>query len=234
MGPKHKQWSAQYASIFKDASVVQAYQHRPPYPPQTLAILAGLIPSTAPRVVLDAGCGTGFVARPLAQYVDRIDGVDISEAMIAAGKGLPGGDDQRLRWICGPIETAAVDPPYGLIVAAASLHWMEWDVVLSRFGAWLVSEGYLAIVEDVTLPNLWDAEIGPVLAHHSMNKDFQPYTTLTVAQELQQRGLFRQVGMQTTDPAPFQQPIDEWIESFHARNGFSRDRMDLGAAQECD
>jgi hypothetical protein len=54
MTPKHKQWSATYASIFGDASVVQAYQHRPPYPPQTFEILEGLISGMAPRTVLDA------------------------------------------------------------------------------------------------------------------------------------------------------------------------------------
>jgi trans-aconitate methyltransferase len=234
MLPKHKQWSAEYASIFADMSVVEAYRHRPPYPQQTFAILEGLIPGAAPRAALDAGCGTGFVARPLAQYIDRLDAVDVSEAMIAAGTRLPGGDDPRLRWICGPIETAVVSPPYGLIVAAASLHWMEWDVVLPRFASWLAPQCYLAIVEDVALPNRWDAEVGPVLRHYSMNKDFQPYTMLTIAAELERRGLFQQVGVQTTDFMPFHQSIAGWVESLHARNGFSRDRMDPGAAAECD
>src|SRR5690242_19367942 len=138
MKPKPKQWSAEYASIFQDTSVVAAYQHRPPYPAQTFEILAGLIPpTTSPRAVLDAGCGTGFVARPLARYVDRVDAADISAAMIAAGRSLPGGDDPRLRWFCGAIESVAVEPPYALIVAAASLHWMEWEIALPRFAAWL-------------------------------------------------------------------------------------------------
>ena len=63
MPEKSKQWSEEYASIFQDRSVVAAYIHRPIYPPETFSFLASLIPSSAAyRAVLDAGCGTGFIA----------------------------------------------------------------------------------------------------------------------------------------------------------------------------
>lgn len=233
MIPNPKQWGAGYASIFKDGSVVRAYRHRPPYPSEVFEILAGLI-EDGPRAVLDAGCGTGFVARNLVGYVDRIDAVDLSRAMISAGKSLPGGEDPRLRWVHGPMETAPLRPPYGLVVAAASLHWMEWDVVLPRFREVLPPGGYLALVEEAHRPNPWDAEVGEVLARYSMNKDFRPYNMLIVAEELERRGLFKKVDVRTTDPEPFRQPVEEWIESYHARNGLSRDRMDPRAAEECD
>jgi SAM-dependent methyltransferase len=231
MADKPKQWSAEYASVFQDQSVVAAYQFRPPYPPETFTFLSSLIaPDAVPRTVLDAGCGTGFVARPLAPLVDRVDAVDISEAMIAAGKRLPGGDRANIRWIAAPIETAPLDGPYALIVAAASLHWMDWERTLPRFAALLAPGGALALVEDVGQPNAWDAAVGPILGRYSMNTDFVPYTMLTVAAELERRGLFRLRGAHTTAPAPFRQPVDEWVETFHARNGFSRDRMDANAA----
>jgi hypothetical protein len=35
-----KQWGAQYASIFKDESVVRAYRYRPPYPLRVFEILS--------------------------------------------------------------------------------------------------------------------------------------------------------------------------------------------------
>ncbi|MBV9278962.1 MAG: class I SAM-dependent methyltransferase, partial [Chloroflexi bacterium] len=53
-----------------------------------------------PRVVLDAGCGTGDVARPLAPLVDRVDAVDISAGMIERGRRLPGGENPAITWIC--------------------------------------------------------------------------------------------------------------------------------------
>ena len=92
MRSKHKQFETQYASIFGDASVVHAYQYRPPYPPATFEILLSLIdPDATPRTVLDAGCGPGNIARALVQEVDRVDAVDVAARMIAAGQALPGG-----------------------------------------------------------------------------------------------------------------------------------------------
>ena len=70
MKPKPKHLGQEYASQFQDQSVVDAYRHRPPYPPQTFEILAGLIRSE-PKIVLDIGCGTGKIARGLAP--DRIE-----------------------------------------------------------------------------------------------------------------------------------------------------------------
>ena len=43
--------------------------------------------------------------------------------------------------------------------------------------------------------------------------------------ELETRGLFWRLGCHETPVVPFRQPVDDYVESFHARNGFSRDRM---------
>jgi SAM-dependent methyltransferase len=184
--------------------------------------------------VLDAGCGTGFVARELAPRVDRVDAVDFSEAAIETGRSLPGGDHRNLRWISGPVETAPLDPPYALVTAGASLHWFEWEVALPRFREVLTSGGCLATVEEVDLPNPWDADARRIQVPYSMNREFTPYTMATIAAELESRGLFRTIDARTTEPTPFRQPVAEWVESFHARNGFSRDRMDPAHARECD
>ena len=42
-------------------------------------------------VVLDAGCGPGDLARPLAPLVGRVDAVDLSPRMIAEGRSREGG-----------------------------------------------------------------------------------------------------------------------------------------------
>jgi SAM-dependent methyltransferase len=235
MAGKPKQWSTEYASIFQDESVVAAYQYRPMYPPETFTMLVRLIPPTVlRRTVLDAGCGTGFIERPLAPLVDQVDAVDISAAMIRTSRALPGGNRQNIRWIAAPIETAPLYGPYALIVAAASLHWMDWERTLPRFAAHLAPQSVLAIVEDRAQPNPWDRCIGPILGRYSMNADFTPYTMVTVVVELGQRRLFQLHGSYETPPTPFRQSIDAWVESFHARNGFSRDRMDRRAATACD
>ena len=234
MRPKPKQFATQYASIFGDASVVSAYQYRPPYPAETFEILLSLLDADAEtRTVLDAGCGPGVIARQLVQAVDRVDAVDIAARMIAAGKALPGGEKPKLGWIHGAIEHVALHPPYALIVAAASLHWMHWEKVLPRFHDVLTPGGYLAVVDVVAEPTPWKNALG-FFSEYSMNKDFQTYDIITVTQELTVRGLFKQRGIKTTAPVPFRQSVAEYAESFHARNGLSRDRMDAKAAREFD
>jgi SAM-dependent methyltransferase len=234
MRPKPKQFATQYASIFGDASVVSAYQYRPPYPAETFAFLLSLIDAEAEtRAVLDAGCGPGVIARQLVPAVDRVDAVDIAARMIAAGQALPGGEEPKLRWMHGAIEDVPLYPPYALIVAAASLHWMHWERVLPRFQEVLTPGGYLAVVEVVTAPTPWKQALSFISAY-SMNTDFQPYDILTVTQELAVRGLFEQHGITTTAPVPFRQSVAEYVESFHARNGLSRDRMDTQAARDFD
>jgi SAM-dependent methyltransferase len=234
MRPSYKQFALQYASMFGDTSVVHAYQYRPPYPPETFEILLGLIdPDAASRTVLDAGCGPGTIARALVRQVDRVDAVDVAARMIAAGRGLPSGNDPKLCWICGAIEHVPLHPPYALIVTAASLHWMHWETVMARFCQLLTPGGHLAVVEEVQEPNPWSDMLG-FIGEYSLNKDFQPYNMLTVTQELTARGLFQQVGIRTTAPVSFRQSVDEYVESFHARNGLSRDRMDTNAASAFD
>lgn len=59
-------YSQEYASAFGEASVVDAYAFRPPYPPQVFDVLARLLPAH-PQRILDVGCGTGALARHLTR-----------------------------------------------------------------------------------------------------------------------------------------------------------------------
>ncbi len=151
------------AARFQDATVVAVYPLRLPYSPEVFDVLVDLI-TDAPRVVLDIGTGTGDLARPLAARVDYVDAVDASAAMIAKGKTLPGGDHPQLRWIEGRIEDTPVEPPYALITAGDSLHWMDWDVVMPRFGAMSTPHGCLAIVHRTELPPPWHDGLSGLIA----------------------------------------------------------------------
>jgi predicted TPR repeat methyltransferase len=70
MQPQPKHLSRSYAEQFQEASVVVAYAHRPPIPTPVFTILRALIVDE-PRVVLDAGCGAGAVARALMPWTFR-------------------------------------------------------------------------------------------------------------------------------------------------------------------
>lgn len=230
MLPKPEHLGPEYGAQFQDQSVVAAYRFRPPYPDEVFRILAGLIVDE-PRIVLDAGCGDGAIARHLVEQVERIDAVDLSRVMIEQGKRLPNGDHPWLRWICAPMEDAPLEPPYALITAGASLHWMDWQVVLPRFRQALTPRGMLAIIYDETLPLPWDEAPRSLIRRCSTNQKFQPYDTI---EELERRGLFTKVGEQQTAPISLTQSMDDYIESFHARNGFSRERMSREMADGFD
>ncbi|MBA3946772.1 MAG: methyltransferase domain-containing protein [Herpetosiphonaceae bacterium] len=219
-----------YAAAFQDQMVAQAYQYRRSCPPATFPLLAHLI-HDEPRVVLDVGCGTGDIARNLVDLVDHIDAVDVSQAMIDQGKLLPRGDDPNIRWILGRAEDVPLVPPYALITAGQSLHWMDWEIVLPRFRDLLTPNGVLAIIRPEEAPRPWNDGVGHIIGRYSTNQDYQPFDMIPA---LEQAGLFQQQGLQTTEPVVFTQSIDAYIESFHGMSSLSRERMGAESAAAFD
>ena len=226
---KPAQYGPANAEPFKDRGVVEAYRHRPPYPAEVFEILAGLI-TGAPRRILDVGCGTGDLARRLVARVARLDAVDFSREMLERGKRLPGGDHPGLCWLHGRVEEVALEPPYALVTAGESLHWLEWEVALPRFRAVLAPGGYLALVERETAPDPWST-LGTIIPRYRTDGGYRPYAMLD---ELERHGLFRKIGERRTAPVPFAQAIDDYIESYHSRSGFSREQMGPARAAAFD
>jgi SAM-dependent methyltransferase len=220
MRPKPAHLRPQYGAQFQDAAIVAAYPTRPPYPAEVFTRLRALL--LGPAVALDAGCGTGDIARRLAPLVQRLDAVDISAPMIAAGQRLPGGDAANLRWLVGALEDAPLSPPYGLIVAGESMHWMEWSVVLPRLREALAPGARLVLTTRVEEPSPWTEALLALIIRSSTNRDFQPFDLI---EELTSRGLYRVDGEALTGTETFTQSVTDYIESIHSRNGFSRDRM---------
>jgi SAM-dependent methyltransferase len=230
MATKPKFLGPEYAAAFQDRGVAEAYQHRTTYPPDVFPIVAELIVD-APRVVLDVGAGTGDVARNLVSYVDRIDAVDFSREMIDEGRRLPHGDDPRLTWIYGRAEDAPLWPPYALITAGQSLHWMDWNIVLPRFHDVLTPHGVLALVSAEERPAPWGEAVGRSIRRFSTNQDYEPFDMLA---ELERRGLWEQRGERRTEPITIVRSVDDYIASFHAMSSLSRRRMGLEQAAAFD
>jgi SAM-dependent methyltransferase len=194
---------------FADREVASLYRHRPPYPKAIFDILARLL--VEPHTVLDAGAGTGALARGLVGLATRVDALDPSEAMIAEGRRLPNGEDPRLRWRVGRAEDGPVDPPYGLITCGASLHWMDHATVLPRFRALLAPGAHVAIVdtENVYPSAAVRAESLEVIIRYSPIKDH--VSTREMLDGLVARGLFVIEGREAAPPMPFEQSVDEYL-----------------------
>jgi ubiquinone/menaquinone biosynthesis C-methylase UbiE len=225
MEPKPSHLGLKYAEQFKDASIVGNYQYRPPYPDEVFVKLLSLM-GDQPRAVLDVGCGTGDLCRGLAPHVERVDAVDFSEAMIATGKTLAHGREKHLRWICGRVEEAELYPPYALVTAGESLHWMDWDVVLPLLSRVLTPHGSLALAARVTDPTPWDEALLEIIGRFSTNREYRPYNLVA---ELEKRGLFQKEGEERTHAIAFTQASEDFIRSIHSRNGFSPERMGAAA-----
>ncbi|HVK38274.1 MAG TPA: class I SAM-dependent methyltransferase [Candidatus Kapabacteria bacterium] len=218
------------ADAFADEEVARSYRYRPAYPPDTIDFLAGLVKGT-PRRVLDLGCGTGFIARPITAFVDHVDAVDASSAMLAEARRQPGGDDRRIHWIASRAEAMPVEGPYGLITAGESLHWMDWPVVLPRCVELLAPGGSLAIARIDTVPTRWEEELQEVIASHSVVKDYHRFDMIAA---LEQAKLFQRTGEFESQVVRREESVAEFIESFHARSSLTRSRLGPEAAASFD
>jgi SAM-dependent methyltransferase len=205
--------------VFADDDVAALYRYRAPYPQGVFAILERLV--VAPRVVLDAGTGTGALARRFPPSIERIDAVDPSAAMIARGRSLPGGDDTRIRWIEGRAETAPLSPPYGLITVGASLHWMQADVVLPRFRDALAPGARLAIVDtETTHSGAWRTEMLDIIRRYSPLEHH--LETHEMVLEAVQQGVLVLEGEERTQPEPFDQSVDDYLRLLGSTSTLSR------------
>ena len=231
MLPKPDHLGPEYAAQFSDRSVARAYHTRPPYPAELFERLLSLLPPGA-DAVLDLGCGTGDVALGLRGRVARIDAVDPSAAMleVAATRHLSGRDG--LQWIQSAAESFRPTARYGLVVAAESLHWMDWEAVFAWLPDALLPGASLALVSGRELaPVPWQGELVELIGRYSTNRRYQPYD---LVEELAKRGLFEEIGRASTRPVACEQSLETYVESFHTRNGLSRERMTGAAAASFD
>jgi SAM-dependent methyltransferase len=227
--PKPRGLDRRYADQFCDAAMVDAYAARAPYPAALDPLFVELCGGPEARV-LDLGCGTGELARRLAPKVGAIVAVDQSAPMIARARTLPGGDAPNLHWIVGRVEEVALDGPFSSALAAESFHWFDWQALVPRL-AGCVPSGRLILAERREAPSPWTADIARLLARFSTNRDFEPFDLID---ELTRRRCLRVEGRLPLRPQPFVQPLDDYVTSFHSRNGFSRARMGAAEARAFD
>jgi trans-aconitate methyltransferase len=209
------------AARFGHESVAAVYDRRLPYPDEVFEVLLSLV-TDQPRRALDLGAGTGDLARPLAQQLERVDAVDMSPAMIARGQALPGGDRPNLRWLEGRAEDVELTSPYALITAGESLHWMNWEVLLPRLKRLLTEHAHLAMVYRRERDTPWQPQLDTLISEFSTVKNYERYN---LVEELERRHLFRAAGRHETTPVTNLQSIDDYIDSFHSRSSLSRDAM---------
>jgi trans-aconitate 2-methyltransferase len=87
--------------------------------------LLARIPSEAPKIVYDLGCGTGSLTRMLAERwpAARIVGIDGSAAMLDQARR--GANGRNLSWVEADIRRWRADALADVIYSNAALHWLD-------------------------------------------------------------------------------------------------------------
>lgn len=218
-----------YGAQFSEPEVAAAYRHRPPYPQEALAVVLGLLGPDEP-VVLELGAGSGDFTAMLGPAVGSVTALEPSDSMRILGERRTAGSG-NVAWRAASAEDFVPEERYAGVVAAESLHWMAWSRVLPRIAEWLLPGGFLTIVARGLVTPPWQSDLQDAIDRHTTNPHYQP---CRLTDELEQRGLFRLIGRHDTQPTAFAQTVDDYVESFHSRNGFSRRRMSSEAAHGFD
>lgn len=129
------------------AGTASAYAaFRPPYPQGLLDLLA-TSPSGHGRLV-DLGCGTGELARPLAGVFDEVTAVDPEFDMIDTGTNRAAEEGiDNIAWVVGKAEDADLQPrSTDLVTVGSAFHWMDRPVVLEKVRRTLSPGGVFAVL----------------------------------------------------------------------------------------
>ena len=213
---------------FGSPRMAENYLFRPAYSREVYDTLLGLLRSQ-PRALLDAGCGPGKITFGLVDQVDRIDAIDPSEEMLRVARSFPKRSDPKIRWACTRAEDAELRPPYGLIVAGASIHWMDLDRVLPKFRAALSAGAFLAVLDgDAPIDPPWEAEATRFMLDFLERREGnRPEWWASAAQRMGlpvlRHPLFEYVGSLVTKRVEVSQSINDFLRCEHSRATWSEE-----------
>jgi hypothetical protein len=85
----------------------------------------------------------------------------------------------------------------------------------------LSPHGVLAIVHRQTEPPPWRDDLRELMRRYTPERGDRP----DLIAELERRGVFHETGRRDVGPVPFEQSIEDYVNSFHSHSSFSLDRM---------
>jgi SAM-dependent methyltransferase len=226
-------------SRFASRRVAENYRFRPPYSNEVFETLLGLF-EVRPRILLDAGCGPGKITLGLIDELDSADAVDPSAEMLRIARSLPKGDSPKIRWIQSTMEDAVLEPPYGLVVAGMSIHWMDISWVVQKFATALTPGAFLALVSgDGPVEAPWQDEertfmVDFIYKVSGKHPSGWRGTREQLNDPLLLHSRFEPVGHKITSPMPVSQTIADYLRCEHSRASWSEDHLGDKLSAEFD
>jgi 2-polyprenyl-3-methyl-5-hydroxy-6-metoxy-1,4-benzoquinol methylase len=219
--------SKEIGDQFADKSIVDNYGFRPVYTPNVLDYLSQCL-GMKKMSVLDIGSGTGEISIPLSERGHAVVGVDPSKEMVkaAVAKG------SKVNFVNSYVENFKSSKHFDLIIAANSIHWADWSRAFPLLKALSKPHTKLAIVTggDLIVDDV-QSEVIQLIQEYSTTKNFKPYSVVTM---LEEADYIKDAVTQKMPTANVSQQLSDYIASFHARNGFSIERMGVDMASEFD
>jgi len=211
---------------FEDVSVVENYIYRPPYPSKLYDKLLCISPHH--NCLLDLGCGPGKISRPLSQHFKDVVAIDPSQAMIDLAHTMEDGRAANIEWIVGLAEDyEGSGNSFDLIVAAASIHWMEHNRLFPRLKSFASATHKIAIVSgDTPFRPAWTADWKLFLAKWvplATGEEFDHDRKQEVRSEYQSY-----LNVESTEffiSEPITQSVSDFIRCQHSRDTFAPSRL---------
>jgi ubiquinone/menaquinone biosynthesis C-methylase UbiE len=181
---------------------------------------------------LDLGCGTGKITLPLSRFFDHVTAVDPSLAMLAIARSQAEESTTNINWINEPAETASFPGhPYDLVVAGASIHWLDQEVVFPRLLEVVSSNHLFAVIDgDGAYDPPWQQDWDDFLKYwifELKQEQYEPQSTNSAHRKFMTR--YRQhvdlTGESWVTSETIKQKLGDFILCQHSRDTFAPSKL---------
>ncbi|MEJ2130811.1 MAG: class I SAM-dependent methyltransferase, partial [Gammaproteobacteria bacterium] len=158
---------------------------------------------------------------------------DPSAPMLEVARELDALEHSNVHWIHGPAESARLHPPYDLVTAGASIHWMDHAAVFPRLAGAIADDGRMAVIEgDGAYRPPWE-DTWLAFIKRWLERVGRPYDERR-RQELESYRNWMDVEGEQGFAFAFTQVVEDFIECQHSRATWARAKMGRDLAEEFD